>query len=146
MEIGAQAGHFEVGIAVAAIDDTAGGRDSLDGQGGDVLPGYDETSGSRLRERHAGDRPLAVVVKGEAAVSAATDAIAGQIGLAAERIVAAIEAQDLASPAPGKLGLESVEVSFGITLAAGVQALFTTQAESSAQVCIRLVRQPDTDG
>jgi hypothetical protein len=46
----------------------------------------------------------------------------------------------VAPPAEGALGLDSVEVSFGITLAAGVQALFTTQAESSAMVTITLSR------
>ena len=49
----------------------------------------------------------------------------------------------MTAPESGKLGLESVEVSFGITLSAGVQALFTAQAESSAQVSITLVRRPD---
>jgi hypothetical protein len=82
------------------------------------------------------------LVKGGDAARVATEAIAAQIGLAAQRIAAAIEAQAVAAPQPGKLGLESVEVSFGITLTGGVQALFTAQAESSAHVNIILTRRP----
>jgi hypothetical protein len=84
-------------------------------------------------------------VKGGEAVRVATEAIAGQIGLAAERIAAAVEARAVA-PEPGKLSLDSVEVSFGITLTAGVQAMFTAQAESSAQVTIILARRPAAGG
>lgn len=139
-------GSFEVGVAVVATDEAAVGPGGRDGQDGGALPGYDETSGLKLPGRHAADRPPALVVKGGQAVKVATEAIAGQIGLAAERIAAAIETQALAAPEPGKLGLESVEVSFGITLTAGVQALFTAQAESSAQVSITLARRSDAGG
>lgn len=137
-ETGSAVGTFEVGVAIVAAEENPlrpGDR------GGSSLHGYDEAFGLKPSGRQASDGPLAVVVKGGEAVRVATEAIAGQIGLAAQRIARAIEAQALTAPEPGELGLESVEVSFGITLTAGVQALFTAQAESSAQVHITLTRR-----
>lgn len=139
-------GPFEVGVAVVATEEPGADSGDRDGQRRGVLPGYDEASGFKIHGRHAVDRPPAIVVKGGEAVRIATEAIAGQIGLAAERIAAAIEAQAVATPQPGKLGLESVDVSFGITLTAGVQALFTAQGESSAQVTTTLARRPGAGG
>lgn len=133
---------FEVGVAIVAPDESVNRLADRDGESGQTLPGYDEASGLKLSRRHDADRPPAVVVKGGEAVRVATEAIAGQIGLATQRIAAAIEAQAVAASKTGVLGLESVEVSFGITLAAGVQALFTAQAESSVQVNITLARRP----
>jgi hypothetical protein len=44
-------------------------------------------------------------------------------------------------PTPsGHMGIESVEVSFGITLISSVQTPFTAQAESSAQVTVKFSR------
>ena len=140
MEADRRMGTFEVGVAVVLADEPAEGSD---GERNGAVPGYEDASGLKVRGKHAADRPPTLVVKGEEAVRVATEAIAGQIGLAAERIALAIEAQALAAPEPGKLGLESVDVSFGITLTAGVQALFTAQGESSAQVTITLARRPD---
>jgi hypothetical protein len=137
-EAGSLLGPFEVGVAlVVAPEDTAGPSDGGSQDDGE-LPGYDEASWPGTGRRAA----VRVVEKGEEAVRAVTDAIAGQIGLVAQRIATAIEAQSIASPGPGELGLESVDVSFGITVSTGVQALFTAQAESSAQVTITLARRP----
>jgi hypothetical protein len=133
--------EFEVGVAIAAADDGATEPGSRDDQRGTPIPGYDEAWGAKPGRNAEGRRP-ALVLKGAEAVRAATDAIAGQIGITAQRIAAAVEAQSIAAPEPGQLGLESVEVTFGITLSAGVQAMFTAQAESSAQVCITLARRP----
>lgn len=141
LEAGSPVGTFEVGVAIVAADEGAAGPGDRDRQRGGALPGYDEVSGLKLPGRRA-----ALVVKGGEAVRVATEAIAGQIGLAAQRIAAGIEAQAVATAQPGKLGLESVEVSFGISLTAGVQALFTTQAESGAQVNITLTRRPPAAG
>jgi hypothetical protein len=41
----------------------------------------------------------------------------------------------------GALELDAVDVSFGVTLCSGVQAIFTTSAESSVQVTISLRRR-----
>jgi len=135
-ETGNLVGTFDVGVAIVAAEENP----LRPGDRG-PLPGYDEAFGLKPSGRQASDGRPAVVVRGGEAVRIATEAIAGQIGLAAQRIARAIEAQALTAPEPGELGLESVEVSFGITLTAGVQALFTAQAESSAQVNITLTRR-----
>lgn len=135
-------GMFDVGVAIAAAEKVPVRSSDRDNHSSTSLPGYDEAFGLK----QAADRGAAVVVKGGEAVRVATEAIAGQIGLAAQRIATAIEAQGLAVPEPGQLGLEAVEVSFGITLTAGVQALFTAQAQSSAQVNITLTRRPPASG
>jgi hypothetical protein len=127
---------YDVGVVIVGNDDAA------DGSGhGSALPGYEDAAGWRIPRPRAGDLS-ASVVKGNQAVQAATEAIAVQVALAADRIAGAIQARCGIEPMPGELGLESVEVSFGITLAAGIQALFTAQAESSAQVTIGLTRRP----
>jgi hypothetical protein len=71
----------------------------------------------------------------------ATEAIAAQIGLATQRIATEVGDQLVPSSSSATLGLESINVSFGLTLTAGVQAMFTAQAESSVQVTITLVPQ-----
>jgi hypothetical protein len=135
---------FEVGVSLVVPEESPASSGGEDGRDGTIVSGYDEASGFKVPGRPSGVRASSLVIKGAEAVGAATDAIAAQIGLVAERIAAAIEKQALAVPEPGKLGLDSVGVSFGITLTVGVQAMFTAQAESSAQVSITLVRRPGT--
>lgn len=132
-------GEFDVGVAIVAADGVAvGARDHIDGS--PVTPrGYEETLGAKHSGAGAGRLPV-VVVKGRDAVRAAGEAIAGEIGEVSYRIAEAIEAREVAPSQPGTLGLESVQVSFGITLIGGVQAFFTAQAESSVQVTITLTR------
>lgn len=127
---------FEVGVAIQGLP-TDGTPEGVRRE----PPGYDEASGMHEWRSRVASRLPVLIEKGEDAVRMATEAIAGQIGMAAQNIAAAIELH-APPPEPGVLELESVEVSFGITLAAGVQALFTTQAESSAQVTITLSRSP----
>jgi hypothetical protein len=132
---------FEVGVAIQQLP--------LDGENhtaADRVPGYDEASGGGGWGRRWADRGSVVVEKGEDAVRAAAEAIAGQIGIAAQQIAMAIERQAPEQVRPGMLGLECVEVSFGVTLATGVQALFTAQATSSATVTITLSRSRPADG
>lgn len=146
MEDGSPIGTFEVGVAIVVPAEEPNRSGNRDDQQGGTLPGYDEAFGRKPPEERAVRRLRSVVVeKGDEAVRVATEAIARQIGLAAQRIAAAIEAQAVAAPGSGELGLESVEVTFGITLSAGVQAMFTTQSESSAQVSITLARRPAVD-
>jgi Trypsin-co-occurring domain 1 len=130
------ANSFEVGVAIVTLD-----NDPAQGGSYGAHAGYENASGIRMHRKDMAAAPSVIVVKGTDAVYVATEAIAGQIALATERIAAAIQARSVAHPQPGGLNLESVEVSFGITLAAGVQALFTAQAESSAQVSITLTQQ-----
>jgi hypothetical protein len=116
---------FDVAVAIQSTDSSH-----------PRLPGYSEASEQRLRQRAAD-----LVVKGDAAVKLATEAIASQIGITAQRIAASIDAQTLTEVQPGKLGVDCVEVAFGVTLSGGVQALFTAQGESSAQVTVTLTRR-----
>jgi hypothetical protein len=139
-------GEFDVGVALLAVDEGGVGPGERDDRRGGTLPGYDEASGLKLPRRQASERPLAIVVKGQEAVRLATESIARQVGLTAQRIGAAIEAQAIAAPQPGELGLDAVDVTFGITLTAGIQALFTAQADSSVQVTITLTRRAPAGG
>ena len=134
------AGDYQVAVAIAPAGGFSLGRSDEAGGDAGARPGFDETSG-----RHSGGRHMAgvapVLARGDAAAKLATEAIARQIGLAAQRIAEAIDAQVIAAPTASNLALESVEVSFGITLTAGIEALFTAKSESSAEVTIILSRR-----
>lgn len=134
---------YEVGVAVLPLRGGAGARDNdrrVTDPGAGGIPGYDDIIG-RKGFRWTGQLSP-VIERGEAAVQAATEAIGSQIGAAAQRLAASIEIEAAKSQAAPTLRLESVAVSFGVTLISGVQAMFTAQAESSAQVTITLSRQP----
>ena len=128
---------YEVGVAIVA----AGQASDDDNGRRDALPGYDDSWG-RTAHQPDGTRRVVLVEKGDQAVRAATEAIANQISLAAQRIATTIEKQDWSAPGPDTFGLESVQIAFGVTLTAGIQTIFTAQAESSAQVTITLSRLP----
>jgi hypothetical protein len=133
-------GDYEV--AVAIVPGAISSRELPFSPGDDdqLGPGFDVTSGTASQGRHANSRP-SILEKGDAAVSRATEAIARQIGLAAQRIAESIDTSATTSTTPGMLALESVQVSFGVTLAAGLQTLFTAKSESSAEVTIILSRR-----
>jgi hypothetical protein len=102
---------------------------------GQNVPAFDETRGGTDRlERQA----RAILDKGEQAVAAATDAVAAQIGATVARIAKAVEQQTALSLNPATSSVESVEVSFGITLTMGLTTVFTAQGESSVQVTVSL--------
>ncbi len=147
------AGQYEIGVAIMPLSaNLADGSDSAGKIAG--IPGYEDTIGRGAGQR--ADRP-GMIQKGEAALDAAIDSIAGRIELIAQRISSALassaqspeqaaSAPELAASvpeqaAPAVFGIESVQVSFGITLSAGLQTVFTAQAESSAQVTLTLSRQ-----
>lgn len=132
--------EFDIGIAVVPLRESVPAprtesRPVADGG----IPGYEEALG-RGRP-HVAERAPFLIEKGEEAVRAATAAIATEIGRATQRIATAIGDQVALSSTAGPFDLESVNLSFGITLAAGVQAMFTAQAESSVQVTITLSRR-----
>jgi hypothetical protein len=133
-ESGLAVGEYEVAVAITPVIDSSHGP-SFPARGTAARPGFDQTSG-----RHAAGSS-SLLAKGDAAVRLATEAIARQIGLAAQRIAEAIDTQAISSPASGGLDLESIEVSFGVTLSAGIEALFTAKSESSAEVTIVLSRR-----
>ena len=134
-------GQYEVAVAIAPVARVSPGRIfSPSGETDpDAGPGFDETAGFRQFRRHA---TQAVLAKGDAAVKLATESLARQIGVAAQRIASTIETQGLPASTSGALALDSVEVSFGVTLTAGVEAIFTATEESSVQVTIVLSRRP----
>jgi hypothetical protein len=128
---------FDVGVAILPLGASVPAPRTESGQAADsAIPGYDEVLGrGRL---HSAEKAPFLIEKGEEAVRAATEAIAIQIGLATHRMATAIGEQLASPPAVGACDLESVSVCFGVTLAAGIQAMFTAQAESSVQVSITL--------
>lgn len=119
-------GLFEVGVYVHPA---AGGDET------DAVPGYDNASG------RWGERGQRAVVRGREAVRAAVDAVGSGVGQAAEQLVDAV-ARQLPPDVPGELGVDTIQVSFGVTLAGGVQALFTAQSQSSATVTVTMSRRP----
>jgi hypothetical protein len=135
-DTGLPVGEYEVAVAMVSTSSPPPGPSfPVQEKSSTPGPGFDQTSG-----RHAAGRS-SLLAKGDAAVKLATEAIARQIGLAAQRIAEAIDAQAISSPTSGTLSLESVEVSFGVTLSAGIEAMFTAKSESSAEVTIILSRR-----
>lgn len=135
---------YDVGVAILPLRDGAADRRAdrpVAGSPSGNIPGYDEILGRK--EFRSADHRSPLIERGEDVVRAATEGIAAQIALAAQRIAEAIDTRTAESSSPAALGLESVDVSFGITLTSGVQAMFTAQAESSIQVSITLKRHPN---
>jgi len=133
---------YDVGVAIVPLYNSSdSGRVNERERGADGIPGYDDALGRRRLDSTDQRGPL--IERGAEAVRIATTAIVDQIGLATRRISAALEEQIPPSSPPGSFGLESVDISFGITLTAGVQAMFTAQAESSVQVTLTLSRNVD---
>jgi hypothetical protein len=130
---------FDVGIAVLPLQGSIPAQRTNDASPDGQVPGFDEAIG----RRHSAVKPPFVIRVGAAAVEAATEAIAAQVGLASRRIAASLGDQLAAAPVPGPFDLDSVTVTFGITLTAGVQTLFTAQGESSAQVTVTLTARRD---
>jgi hypothetical protein len=144
----AVAGHFEVAVAFAPVEEVrvvspGGGPAPAEGGG---IPGTKEAAGNlRFWRGQEGQQRPTLVEKGEEVARKATEALAGQIGATAKLIAEAIGRQEAAAvPAePSAFGLDSVEVQYGVTLSAGLQTVFTAQAESSVQVTITLTRHHD---
>lgn len=125
---------YEVAVAVIGLPVVAG----VDA---DALPsGYEEAFGAR--GRHATETRSRIAAVGDEAVRVATEELARQVGVTARRFAEVLDNEPVSDPAPGDFGVESVQVTFGVTLSGGVQALFTAQAESSAQVTLTLSRRP----
>lgn len=133
-------GGFEVAVAFVPLAETREGRPAARQEPAEEsLPGISDASGWRLFGQPQ-DQRTTVLQKGEDVLARATEALAGQIGLTAQRIADAIGRQEASPPAVGALELDTVQVSFGITLSAGVQTVFTAQSQSSVQVTISLSR------
>ena len=121
---------YDVGVAITPL----AGASQGDRGGTAGVPGYEQLIGGR--------RTAILIERGEHAVAAATDALAGQIAVSASRIAHAIGDKLTQDPPPSSMELEAIQICFGVTFGVGVQAMFTAQADSSAQVTITLRAQP----
>lgn len=134
-EVGGSEPGYQVGVLLRrdAVDDRPGSYD-----------GYDEAVGGLRRRMAATGGNLAEL--GEGAVRAVARAVGSQVGIVAEQVAASLEQRDIAQAGPGKLGLDTVELTFGVTLTAGVgsavNAFVTAEGETSFQVTISLSRRP----
>jgi hypothetical protein len=126
---------YDVAVAVMPVGGEESGGQMSPQESSGSLPGYDDALG-----RPWGRARPTVLHRGEEAVETATEALAKQIAATARRMAAILEEQQLVTPSRETLGLESVQITFGVTFSAGVQTLFTAQAGSSAQVAITLSR------
>jgi Trypsin-co-occurring domain 1 len=134
-ETSGPAGPYDVAIALAAIEPIA----DEPGTSRSEIPGFERAWGGH-GNRFASAPGSLVIEKGEAAVRQATEAIARQIGSTARRIAENVGLEDASAEPSDKFKLDSVEVSFGVTLTAGLQTIFTAQTESNVQVTITLTR------
>jgi len=79
-------------------------------------------------------------------VRAAVAAVTGQISLIAAEVSRQLEGAGLVEPAPGQLGVDTVEVTFGVTLTAGsgkaIEAVLAVEGEAAVQVTVSLTRRP----
>jgi hypothetical protein len=134
---GHEGGTYDVAVAVVATDERLErAREATVG-----IPGFEDTRG---RSSRSGATVGAVILeKGDDALRIATEAIAGQINVTAQRIAETINKGSWPLPQQGELGLQGVEITFGVTLTSGIQAMFTAQAGSSAQITIRLGRSSE---
>lgn len=146
-EVGGSEPGYQVGVLLrreVVGDRPAGlpGEAGPDRAGG--LDGYDEAVGGWRRRVAVAGEGLAEL--GEGAVRAVARAVAAQVGLVAEQVAASLEERDIAHAGPGRLGLDTVELTFGVTLTAGVgsavNAFVTAEGETSFQVTISLSRRP----
>ena len=106
--------------------------------------GYDEATGGTGRWWGAGRDKL--VGLGEDAVRLASTAVAAQVATVAEQVATRLERSAIARGDPGQLALDTVELTFGVTLTAGtgsaINAFVTAEGQSSFQVTISLTRRP----
>jgi hypothetical protein len=128
-----QKAGYEVGVAVVPLSPERGGRGQEPGSG--TVPGYEDLRGH--------GRGALLIRKGQQVVDATTEVLAAQIARSAAQIAQTINTNIGQSARSGQLDLESIDVSFGVTLTAGLQALFTAQGESSVQVTITLKRRAE---
>lgn len=129
---------YDIAVAVVATDERL--ERAREATGG--IPGFEDTLG---RSSRSGTITGAVILqKGDEALRIATEAITRQITVTAQRIAETMNRASWPPPQQSELGLQGVEITFGVTLASGIQAIFTAQAGSSAQVTIKLGRSSES--
>ncbi|WP_250285323.1 MULTISPECIES: hypothetical protein [unclassified Frankia] len=131
---------YDVAVALRGPELTGDARRDA-GQGGESW--LEETAGRAGQHRR--DRRAAVVQRGEQAVRAAVRALSSQIGVVAGDVARGLDGQGLVEAAPGQLGVDAVEVSFGVTLTAGsgqaIEAVLSLEGEAAVQVTVSLTRR-----
>ncbi|MCK9877273.1 hypothetical protein MXD59_16075 [Frankia sp. Ag45/Mut15] len=132
-ELGGWSSEVGVALVPAAAVPVAPGR---------PVPGgspFEDASGSHRRRGR-------VVQRGEDAVRAAVTAVTAQISLVAAEVSRQLDGAGLVEPAPGQLGVETVEVTFGVTLTAGagkaIEAVLSVEGEAAVEVTVSLARRP----
>jgi hypothetical protein len=145
-EVGGSEPGYQVGVLLrrdVVGDRPAGLPGEAEPDRASGLDGYDEAMGLPRRVVATGEK---LAELGEGAVRAVARAVAAQVGLVAEQVAASLEQQDIAGAGPGRLGLDTVELTFGVTLTAGagsaVNAFVTAEGETSFEVKISLSRRP----
>lgn len=130
---------YDIAVAVVATDERL--ERAREATGG--IPGFEDTLG---RSSKSGTITGVVILqKGDEALRIATEAIARQISVTAQRIAETMNRGSWPPPQQqSELGLQGVEITFGVTLTSGIQAIFTAQAGSSAQVTIKLGRSSES--
>jgi len=127
--------RYEVAVALAPADRLAGpvgGSDRYLAE--QTVAGFEDLTGTSRR--------LSLLEKGEEALCDASDALARRAAIVAARMADAVSTEIQSTNISADTALEAIEVSFGITLSAGLQTVFTTQAESSVQVTVTLRCDP----
>lgn len=129
---------YDIAVAVVATDERLERAREATGE----IPGFEDTLG---RSSRSGTITGHVILqKGDDALRIATEAIAKQISVTAQRIAETMNRGSWPLPQQSELGLQGVEITFGVTLTSGIQAIFTAQAGSSAQVTIKLGRSSES--
>lgn len=125
---------YDIAVALMPADGLLATASDGEEQPDSTVPGFEDAFGTKGSERRSG----VLIERGEEAVLAASDAIARQIGTAAARIAMAIEDKTEPMLNAENINMESIEITFGIALSAGVTTVFTAQGESSVEVTLRL--------
>jgi hypothetical protein len=115
-------------IAVSVVSDI--GADGIAVDGLPYEPASNAGQAKPTRHLERGSRALEIM-----------DSLGEYIGDVSQRLAAAVDGASSGVDAAGGLRVESLDITFGVTLGAGIAALFTIQNESSAQVTVTLSRQ-----
>jgi hypothetical protein len=144
---------FEVGVIVRRSAEGSGGAgpDGEVAQDREGRDGREDREGRDPYDEAIGGRWLGagrdkLVGLGEDAVRLASTAVAAQVATVAEQVAARLERSAISQAYPGQLALDTVELTFGVTLTAGtgsaINAFVTAEGESSFEVTISLTRRP----
>jgi len=131
------AAAYQMGVLLRPADALAPGASGAQGSVGQ----FQSASGGGSRTR------AWAVAAGDAALSAAGDAIAGQVATIAGRVASELASSPIGGGDPGQLAVETVEIAFGLMFTASggkfMEALLTAGGEATVQVSVTLSRRPE---